>query len=607
MKKHDSKEPVKQRNMGFARPTARLSLQSRLNRRSGDYKWPIIVLLWLTAITLGYVGYSKYFAGIGEAPSIAETFYRAFQLFWLESMGSGPVGWELHVARFMAPMVAVYTGIQALASIFREQFQLLRLRFLKDHIVICGLGQKGLILSREFRENGERVVVIEQDRNNGMLGLCKEYGATVLTGNAADRELLRRVGVHRARYIISVCGDDGANAEVAVHARELTLGRKGKALSCLVHILDLRLCNLLRERELGMGRPDTFRLEFFNVFESGARVLLDEYPFSYETDEVSGSRPHLVVVGVGRMGQSVVVNTARNWKDNRSVNGERLRITLVDKEAEKIKESLCIRYPQIEMACELVPEQMDITSSDFERAGFLFDDHGHSDVAIVYVCLDGDSNALGAALTLRQRIKALNIPMVVRMTHDAGLATLLRVENDERREFTGVHAFGLLDRTCTLDLVFGCTYEIIARAIHEDYVRNEREKGFTSEMNPAQVPWKELSENLKESNRNQAEHIRYKLEAIGCAVTITNDWDAQPVEFSHEEVELMARMEHERFVEERLREGWKRGARKYLNQKTSPTLVPWSVLPEEERDKNRNAVRGISSLLSRARFQVYRL
>ena len=114
------------------------------------------------------------------------------------------------------------------------------------------------------------------------------------------------------------------------------------------------------------------------------------------------------------------------------------------------------------------------------------------------------------------------------MTHDAGLATLLRVDNNERKEFTGVHAFGLLDRTCSLDLTFGCTYEIIARAIHEDYVRNEKEKGSTPEMNPALVPWKELSENLKESNRNQADHIRFKLEAIGYDVAITNDWDIQP-------------------------------------------------------------------------------
>jgi len=592
--------------MGPARPKARPSLWKRLIRWSGNYKWPIIILLWIVAIILGYVGHSRYFAEIGESPSIAERLYRTIQLFSLETTISGTAGWELQVARYMMPILAVYTGIQALASIFREQFQLFRLRFLKDHIIICGLGRKGLLLSREFREQGERVVVIEQDGNNSTLELCKENGSTVLVGNAVDKELLRNVRVHRAKYIISVCGNDGINAEVAVRARELTRDRKGRAFSCLVHITDIRLSRLLRERELGMGGY-TFRLEFFNVFESGARVLLDEYPPFDTVDSDTSPRPHLVVVGVGRMGERVVVNATRNWRDSGGAHGKRLCITLVDKEAEKIKESLYIRYPQMEMTCDLTAEQTEIESTDFEKASFLFDSQGHSDVSIIYICLDDDSNALGAGLTLHQRTRNLNIPIVVRMTRDAGLAKLLGVDGDELKEFTNLHAFGLLDRTCTLDLLLGCTYEIMARTIHENYVLKEMEKGFTTEMNPSLVPWKELPENLKESNRSQAKHIRFKLEAIGYGVTITNDWDAQPVEFSPAEVELMAKMEHERFIEERFREGWKYDITKNLKKKTSPTLIPWSELPEEEREKDRDAVRGISQLLAKACFQVYRL
>jgi hypothetical protein len=606
MDEHDQQEPMEQQKMGAVRPPARPSLWRRLFRWVANYKWPIIALLWLVAIALGYVGHSKYFAEIGETHSVAEKLYRSIQLFSLETTISGTAGWELQVARFMAPILAVYTGIQALASIFREQLQLFRLRFMKNHVIICGLGRKGWLLSREFREKGERVVVIEQDGNNVLIGLCKDIGATILIGNAEDRELLRKVRVHRAKYIISVCGNDGVNAEVAVHARELTRDRKGRALSCLVHITDLPLSRLLRERELGMGR-NTFRLEFFNVFESGARVLLAEYPPFDGTYEVSSRRPHLVVVGVGRLGGSVVVNAARNWRDNRGTNGERLRITLVDKEAEKKRESLYIQYPQMEMTCDLIAEQTDTESTVFEKAAFLFDNHGHADVSIVYVCIDDDSRALSAGLTLHQQTRQRHIPIIVRMTGDAGLARLLRVDKDEPEEFTDLHAFGLLDRTCTLDLILGCTYEIMARAIHEDYVRKEKEKGITTEMNPSLVPWKKLPENLKESNRNQAEHIRSKLEAIGYAVTITNDWDTPPVEFSPSEVELMARMEHERFVEERLRQGWKRGASKNLHKKTSSTLVPWDELPEEEKEKDRNAVRGISELLAAARFQVYKL
>lgn len=573
-----------------------------------EYRWLLIGSMWIVAFVLGYVGFSNYHSAIGEPRSVWDNMYFSLQLFVLQSGGvSGPVGPELHVARFLAPTIAIYTALMALTLVLHEQIILFRSKFFKDHIVICGLGRKGMLLSNRFREEGERVVVIEQDDNNGMISECKEHGSIILIGNAADPYMLRRARVHRAKHLISVCGDDGVNAEVAVNARKLVSNRNGRALSCLIHIVDLQLCKLLREREIKMGRTDAFRLEFFNVYESGARVLLDEYQ-PFDRMAVGGARaPHIVVVGIGRMGETVVVNAARRWWDAGNKDGKRLRITLVDREAEDKGQSLLMRYTQLERACELIPLQVDIKSPNFEQAEFLFDESGNCDVRITYVCLDGDSFALSSALTLHRRIREYDVPVVVRMNYDAGLATLLREEEGVRDSFNNIHAFGLLDRTCTPQLLFGCTYEILARAFHEDYVRNESEKGLTPLENPSMVPWEELPEYLRDSNRGAAEHIRTKLDAVGCDITITGDWDVQPFEFSSEELELMARMEHERWVEEKLREGWRYGPTRDDARKTHPSLVPWSELSEEEKDKDRNPVRALPEFLAKARFQIYRL
>ena len=176
-----------------------------------------------------------------------------------------------------------------------------------------------------------------------------------------------------------------------------------------------------------------------------------------------------------------------------------------------------------------------------------------------------------------------------------------------RDSYSNIHAFGLLDRTCTPQLIFGCTYEILARAFHKDYVRNERAKGLTPSENPSMVPWEELPEYLKDSNRGAAEHIRTKLDAVGCDIAITSDWDVKPFEFSPDELELMARMEHGRWVEERLREGWRYAPTRDDAGKIHPSLVPWIELPEEEKDKDRSPVRALPEFLARARFQIYRL
>jgi voltage-gated potassium channel Kch len=606
MNRYDVTDSAEQRRQVTSSIIARPSKRRRFRRWLASYRWLLIACMWIVAIALGYIGFSRYFLAIGETHSYWDILYSTLQLFVLESGAVSEVGWELQIARFLAPVMAVYTAIQTLAMILQEQLQLFRVRFLKKHIVICGLGRKGLLLAQRFRENGERVVVIEEDGNNSWLQQCQEYGAISLIGDAADPRLLHTARVHKAKYLISVCGDDGVNAEVAVHARELISTRRGRALVCLIHISGLQLYNLLREREIGMGELDKFRLEFFNVFESGARILLNEYP---PFDKIGGngsSRAHILLVGAGRIGESLIVNAATRWRDA-GASGESLRITLVDGEADRTKEFLSLQYPQLDSVCELVSRQMDTDSPEFERADFIFDQSGHCDVTIAYVCLDDDATALSTALLLHQRIRAFNIPIIVRMTQSAGLATLLTRKQDGYDSFTNLHAFGLFDHTCTPDLIFKCTYEILARCIHENYVRSERAKGSTPQLNPSLVPWEELPESLKESNRSQAEHVRFKLEAIGCGIAVTTDWDVQPFIFSTEEIELMARLEHERFVEERLHQGFRYGPTKDIDKKTNPTLVPWSKLSEEERDKDRDIARNLSVLLARARFQVYRL
>ena len=120
------------------------------------------------------------------------------------------------------------------------------------------------------------------------------------------------------------------------------------------------------------------------------------------------------------------------------------------------------------------------------------------------------------------------------------------------------------------------------------------------------VPWDSLPENIKESNRNQAEHIRIKLDAVGCFAALLDDWDAEPLSFTQEEIEKMAEMEHDRYVEERRRGGWKLGPRN-LEKKTNPDLVSWEKLAEGEKDKDRATVRRLPDFLAGVGLKVCRM
>ena len=149
--------------------------------------------------------------------------------------------------------------------------------------------------------------------------------------------------------------------------------------------------------------------------------------------------------------------------------------------------------------------------------------------------------------------------------------------------------------------------EIIAQAIHAEYVRTQKAKGETTKINPALVSWEELPEHIKESNRAQALHIAEKLKAIGCEVIGSEDREAGEFEFRPEEVEQLAQMEHDRWVQERLANGWTFTAGpKDIDKKTSPWLVSYEELPEDVKELDRETVRKIPEFLAKVGLEVRR-
>ena len=583
--------------------------QKRFQQFWRDWRWPLLLVTALLSLALGYVGFAKSAAARGDQLSRTDLLYLTLQLIAMESgMNSRPVTLELEIARLLIPALTAYTALAALALIFREQAQILRLRFVRDHIIIAGLGRKGFLLARHFLELGRKVVVLEADEANPLLEQCRELGAITLIGDASDPDLLRRAAVHRGKFLISICGDDGTNAEVAVQARQLIDHRGKRILTCIIYIVDPKLWSLLRKREIGSVEFSGFRLELFSVFDRGARALLREFPPFDGMRGLPSCPPHLLVIGLGGMGESLVVQAARRWWDQHPPANQRLRITVVDREADWKAESLRVRYPQLPKVCDLIPCQMDVHSPAFERAEFLYDADGRCDVEMVYICLDNDSLGLHTGLTLQHRMTEHRIPIVVRMCEDAGLATLLPGRRAGKIAHENLYAFGLLDRTCTMDLVLGGTHEILARAIHDEYVRHQQERGETAATNPRMIPWDELPRHFRESNRRQVDHIGLKLKAVSCDIAPLTDWDAASFRFTPEEIEIMAEMEHARWAEGLGLDGWTYAeGPQDPAAKTHPDLLPWEVLPEAEKEKNRNAVREMPGFLARAGFQVYRL
>ncbi|MCC6796361.1 MAG: NAD-binding protein [Candidatus Hydrogenedentes bacterium] len=562
--------------------------------------WLISIVLILISLGLGFVGYREY---LGPQATAFDALYKTFKIAGLGADVSGNVPWTLEVSRFATPLLFAHAVFLGLGALFRERYNLARLLWWRNHIVICGLGKKGLLLAKALREQGHRVVVIDNAQSNAYGDEFRFRDIILLHGDAQDLFVLRRAAVQRARFLFALTGSDGRNAEIAMQARTL-IGEGASQLTSFAHIHDLELCRFLREREVESVQSSPVKVEFFCIYETGARNLLDRHPFIDRANTEHEALPQIVVVGPGRFGSSLVLQSARAWRNSGGNQQRKLRITIVDRGGAERLERLRSRFPQINSVCEFEVIPLDTLAPDFARGAFLFDINGNVSATAIYICFDDESAGLTAAFTLNRACerRGASIPIIIRMSEASGFAAMFSASDDGGN----IRAFHLLDETCTPERLCVSTNELIAQALHAEYVRSVAATGAPTENNPATVQWDKLSEPLKESNRHQAAHLARRLQRFGYQIVPLSDWEAENFAFADVEVDEMARMEHERWCADKKRAGitYAPGTR---TKKTHPNLVPWEQLDEETQDKARAIVRAAPRVLASVGFQVERL
>jgi len=146
--------------------------------------------------------------------------------------------------------------------------------------------------------------------------------------------------------------------------------------------------------------------------------------------------------------------------------------------------------------------------------------------------------------------------------------------------------------------------EVMAQAVHEAY-RREQIHNVAAE-DPAMAEWRKLNEGYKNSNRQQVDHIVEKLSMVNCEVVPAKGGDDRP-ELMPDEIEMLARFEHGRWMVEKLANGWRYGPKKNMEKKTHPCLVPWHKLPPREQDKDYQAARKIPSFLADGGLKIRRI
>ena len=131
-------------------------------RQRNNYRIYLLGILWLSGIVLGTIGFSQYASMNNTPATFWDSLFQTLQLISLNSGAvAGPVPLALQLARFMIPILTAAAALNALLGIFRQEVDIFRLRFIRNHVIICGLSRKGTLLAESLRARGAAVVVIE--------------------------------------------------------------------------------------------------------------------------------------------------------------------------------------------------------------------------------------------------------------------------------------------------------------------------------------------------------------------------------------------------------------------------------------------------------------
>lgn len=525
-----------------------------------------------------------------------DAMYHATQLFVLHAPPlKPPVNGLLEGARWLSVLVVAWAAIVATARIFGRDLTLLRLRFTAArHAVIVGPAGRAVEMARCLRRRNARqtIAVVVPSADEEVVRACHAIGVWLVVGPTAISLPLVRLG--RAERLIALFENDQENVDVVARACQICRADRprGARLVCEAQVADVDMREGLRRHSFA-GADTGCDVRFFDFFEEIARdLLLTKLPLDREGVRAGDPRRvHLVVVGFGTVGRTVAVKAAQL---GHFVNGTRLCISVIDEHAKERERDFRFRYPTIDAVCDITFIELPIRSADAQHqlAAWGRDAKMLTSVA---VCLDNDGLAFDLSMRMLADLRRAGVPVAVRFSRPEGVASLLASAGT-----AGIRAFGWFDAEACERLLESDTREKMARLAHAGFVELARQQGRRPEQEESVRAWNDVTtEDFKESNRQQVDHIAIKLRAVGLE-EVPRDDPRPAAAFSDAERELLAKVEHTRWNAERRLAGWTFGP-KNVSARTNPNIVEWSELADDIRKYDFDAIDAIPLILERMR------
>jgi len=170
-----------------------------------QYSW--LDCFYMTFITISTVGYH-------EVVDVTHHEYGRLFTVFIGFAGIGVLGYVL------STITAFMLESDLNVSRRRKKMQA-RIRQLKNHYIVCGVGLVGSNVANDLELTGRPAVIIDSDLGSIQHYLEKHPAQLYLHGDATENDVLLAAGVEHAKGVFAVAHDDSANLVISLSSKQL--------------------------------------------------------------------------------------------------------------------------------------------------------------------------------------------------------------------------------------------------------------------------------------------------------------------------------------------------------------------------------------------------
>jgi hypothetical protein len=567
------------------------------------YLVSIQVVAGLIALVLGFWGWM-----IEKPPAnlsgVLDNLFRTLQLITLQFPGDirESPSLVLQIARLAVPLVAVLASFQILIASITRPARLALLPWMSGHVVVCGLPHMTDAALGTLASHGHHVVIVAPDIPEAQRDRLEGFGLTVVDADPLQPATMRSLHVPGASALLLAGDDDVANLNMAMLALP-ALDERSKELPALVLAVKIEAEQIASELDAVLNQLScgyNVRYHRLSPARESLRIELDRFaPILVKGP--AGPISHVLIIGLLGDWEQLAAEVVITVQDH-PTNVPVLTFAVDQEGADKVR-----RWhedkPELDLVVEItvLPIEAGATLPSSEAACSWRQKYPSPQLALV---LRDDAAAIATTFALRRPGNPLaldTIPILVHQSKEDRLLARLGDTEVIHRDLTQLVAIGGLVRVESIERVLDRKGDEAAIALHAHYLDAAKTLGGSA---AALQAWDSLPETLRQANRSTVEHAPILFASAGLRLVAGNG--TQSVTPTNAELEVLAAVEHRRWIADHIDRGWRFGEKRDDRFMLHPDIRPYNALDEIAKEKDRNTVRVLLNILREQGWAIVR-